>query len=374
MKKTKIKRRRNGLVEIVNGILSLIILGVIIAVALFFYGAHTFYAEGNIAEETQFQVQRGAGLSTIAAQLEDAGIVGNRWVFQIGTLTQKKERIIKAGEYRIAKGASMADVLKEITEGTPITYAVTIPEGFTSWQVVERVKADTNLTGEISDLPPEGALLPDTYAYERGDDRNDIIQRMQDAQTKALATIWEGRSPELPIETPEELVILASIVEKETGIASERPEVAAVFVNRLNFNMRLQSDPTIIYGITNGEGPLGRGLKRSEIEAETPYNTYVINGLPKGPIANPGIESMRAVAHPADTKSLYFVAAGANPGEGHLFAPSYAEHRKNVALYRKALKAAAEQEEADAAAARDMLEAEAAKDAGQDTSAGAAAQ
>ncbi len=369
MKKTKNRRRRNGLVEIVNGALSLLVLGIVVVVGLFFYGAHTFYADGKLAEETQFQVQRGTGLSTIAGQLEDAGIVSNRWVFQFGTLTQKKERALKAGEYRIAKGSSMAEVLKELTEGTPITYSVTIPEGFTTWQVIERVNADSNLSGEITLQPAEGALLPDTYVYERGDERDSIIKRMQDAQTEALAEIWESRQPDLPVETPEELVILASIVEKETGIASERPEVAAVFINRLNFNMRLQSDPTTIYGITNGQGPLGRGLKRSELEAETPYNTYKVAGLPAGPIANPGIEAMRAVANPAESKSLYFVAAGANPSEGHLFAPSYDEHRKNVALYRKALKEAAAQEEAEAEAARDLLEAEAAAKAGQDTSA-----
>lgn len=368
MKNRKIKRRRNGLIDILNGFLSLVVLGIIALVALLLYGAHTFYTDGTTTEDTIFQVPRGTGLSIIALRLEEAGVISNRWVFSAGTRAQKKERGLKAGEFRIAKGASMADVLIELTEGTAITYAVTIPEGFTSWQVVERINADENLEGEITELPPEGALLPNTYVYERGDDRNDIIAQMRTAQASALEEVWANRNPDIPVNTPEELVILASIVEKETGIASERPEVAAVFANRLNLNMRLQSDPTIIYGITNGQGPLGRGLKRSEIEAKTPYNTYAIGGLPAGPIANPGIESMRAVANPADSKALYFVAAGANPSQGHLFAPSYAEHRKNVALYRKALKAAAAQQEAEAEAARDAIEAEQAKAAGEDTS------
>lgn len=364
MKKTKPKRRRSALIEITNGVLSLFILGVVAAVGILLFGAHSFYADGAVEEETTFQVQRGMGLSTIATRLEEAGIIDNRLIFQAGTLAQQKERAIKAGEFRIARGASMADILEELTEGSPITYAVTIPEGFTSWQVVERMRADANLVGDIEVLPPEGSLLPDTYAYERGDDRNAILDRMKAAQTAALEEIWASRNPEIPVDTPEELVILASIVEKETGVATERGQVAGVFVNRLNRGMRLQSDPTIIYGITNGEGSLGRGLRRSEIQAETPYNTYVISGLPVGPIANPGLESMRAVANPDETENYYFVAAGALPSQGHLFASTYADHRKNVALYRQALKDAAAQEEAEASAARDALEAEQEESAG----------
>lgn len=369
----KIKRRRNGLIEIINGFLTLLVLGLIAVAGLFVYGANSFYAVTDTKEEMIFQVQRGNGLATISQRLEAAGIISNRWIFQIGTRSQKKERAIKAGEYRIAKGSSMADVLLELTEGTPITYAVTIPEGFTSWQVVERMNKDDNLEGEIVAVPTEGTLMPDTYVYERGDDRAKILEIMKVVQERELAEIWESRNPDIPIQTPEDLVILASIVEKETGIAEERPEVAAVFINRLNRGMRLQTDPTVIYGITLGKGSLGRGLKRSEIEAETPYNTYVIKGLPVGPIANPGRESMRAVANPAETNALYFVAAGANPSQGHLFAATYAEHRKNVAKYRKAVKeaaaAAAAEEETEAEAARDALEAEQAAAAGEEVAA-----
>lgn len=369
MKKPKQKKqkRRSALVELVNGALTLFILGMVAIVGVLLYGAYVFYGEGKLAEETTFQISRGAGLATISNQLEDAGVVENGWVFQIGTLAQKKERSLKAGEYRLAKGASMADVLKELTEGTPITHAITIPEGFTTWQVVQRLNADQHLTGEVKSTPAEGALLPDTYSYERGDDRNDILARMQKEREEALAEIWAARAPDLPIKTPEELLVLASVIEKETGIAGERPEVAAVFVNRLNKGMRLQSDPTIIYGITNGEGPLGRGLKRSEIDAKTPYNTYAIDGLPVGPIANPGIDALRAAANPADSKSLYFVAAGANPSQGHLFAETYAQHQKNVVLYRKALRAAAAaQEKAEAEAAKAALESLDAEQAAED--------
>lgn len=353
MVKRKKKKQRSALIELLNGALTLFILGMVVIVSALVYGAYLFYADSKLGEETTFQVARGAGLATIANQLDDAGIVENGWVFQFGTLVQKKERALKAGEYRIAKGASMADVLKELTEGTPITYAITIPEGFTSWQVVQRLNADLNLTGDLEQAPAEGSLLPDTYAYERGDDRNAIIKRMQEQRDAALAKAWAARRPDLPIKSPEELLILASVIEKETGIGTERPEVAAVFVNRLNKGMRLQSDPTIIYGITKGEGPLGRGLKRSEIDAHTPYNTYAIDGLPAGPIANPGLESLEAAANPANSKALYFVAAGANPSQGHLFAESYAQHQKNVALYRKALRAAAAaQAKADAESAK----------------------
>ena len=361
MRKPKPKKR-SSLVELINGALTLFILAVVVVVGLLLFGAHLFYTEGNLAEDTTFQVNRGAGLSTISSQLEDAGIVSSKWIFQFGTLAQKKERSLKAGEYRIASRASMADVLKELTEGTPVTYSVTIPEGFTSWQVAERLRADVNLTGEIETLPEEGALLPNTYSYERGMARADILELMKKAREEAVAEIWASRAEGLPIETPEELVILASVIEKETGIASERPDVAAVFINRLNKGIPLQSDPTIIYGITKGERPLGRGLRQSEIKAETPYNTYVISGLPAGPIANPGIESLRAAANPSDSKALYFVAAGASPSEGHLFAQTYAEHQKNVAAYRKALREAADAEEKakaeEAKAALESLEAE----------------
>lgn len=368
MFRRKIKHRRNGLVELANGFLSLVVLALVVVGGIVFYGASVFNAPGKTTEEVTFQVERGNGLGTISQRLVDAGIISNKWVFQAGTRSKKKERAIKAGEFRIAKGASMNEVLTELTEGTPITYAVTVPEGYTSWQVVERLRAEASLEGEIALVPTEGTLLPDTYSFERGDDRASILERMTGAQSEALAEIWAGRNPDIPIATPEELVVLASIVEKETGIAEERPQVAAVFINRLNLGMRLQTDPTVIYGITNGEGPLGRGLKRSELEAGTPYNTYIIAGLPPGPIANPGVESMRAVANPADTKALYFVAAGAKSSQGHLFAASYAEHRKNVVLYRAAVREAAKakEEELEAEAARDAVEAEQAAAAGEE--------
>ncbi len=359
MAKTNKKRkpRRSALIELVNGALTLFILGIVVIVGILTYGAYLFYAEGKLAEDTTFQVREGAGLTSISNSLANAGIVDNGLVFQLGAQALEKERALKAGEYRIAKGSSMADVLKELTEGTPITYAVTIPEGFTSWQVVQRLLKDENLVGELEEVPAEGSLLPDTYSYERGAERAEIIARMQKQRDEVLQKVWESRQPDLPIKTAEDLLILASVIEKETGIATERPEVAAVFVNRLNQGIRLQSDPTIIYGITKGEGPLGRGLRRSEIKAETPYNTYAIDGLPAGPIANPGIKALEAAANPAESDALFFVAAGAHPSQGHLFAKTYAEHQKNVAAYRKALREAAKaQEKAEADKAKAALQ------------------
>lgn len=354
------------MLQVLNAILMLIVLGFVVVIAVIAFGMNRFYAEGPLAEDAVFMVERGNGLSEIAGSLAEAGIIDNALIFRFGGTALRKASDIKAGEFRIAARSSMADVLREITEGTPILYQVTIPEGFTSWQVAERLRANEHLTGEIEAMPAEGSLLPNSYAYERGDDRGAILETMAAEMQTALAEIWENRDPDLPLETPQELLVLASIVEKETGVPEERPRVAAVLVNRLNRGMRLQSDPTTIYGITNGEGPLGRGLRRSEIEAETPYNTYVVAGLPPGPIANPGIESLRAAANPADTSDLYFVADGTG---GHAFAETYAEHRRNVAEWRRIEAERAEEAEAAAQAARDELEAAEAVGIGEDVSA-----
>ncbi len=364
-KKTKRnhRRSRNGLIDFLNALLTLLVLGMILSGVLLFLGTQRFFSDGDLAEDKVFTVQRGANLSAIATQLVNQDLIADRWTFQFGAMAQRKQSSIRAGEYRIAANSSMADILKEITEGRAVTYSVTIPEGFTSWEIVKRVNAADNLVGEITEIPPEGSLLPNTYSFERGADRQTIIDRMGTTLEKQVAEIWAGRAENLPISSPEEMIILASIVEKETGLANERPKVAAVFVNRLNKGMRLQSDPTIIYGITNGEGPLGRGLRKSEIEAQNPYNTYQIDGLPPGPIANPGLDALKAVANPATTDAIFFVADGTG---GHAFAVTYADHQKNVARWRliereradAAAEAEAAQATAEAEAARDALQAE----------------
>ena len=336
-------------------------LGLLLAGGVAFYGASQFYGDGPLQADTTIRVEEGAGASLLAPQLEEQGLISSRYVFLFGSRLADIPGTIKQGDFRIPAGASMADILTELRQGNPIRYAVVIPEGWTSWEAVQRLNSDSNITGEITAIPPEGSLLPGSYDYVPGDTRQSVLDKMQAAMDTQLAAIWEGRQPDLPLESPEQMLTLASIVEKETGLATERPQVAAVFVNRLREGMRLQSDPTIIYGITNGQSTLDRGLRRSEIEEETPYNTYQIDGLPPTPIANPGVDALNAVANPDSHDYLYFVAKGASPREGHVFAETYPEHQENVARYREAEAQAAAQAEAEEA--RQALEQQEAADA-----------
>jgi UPF0755 protein len=243
---------------------------------------------------------------------------------------------LKPGEYEFRKNASLRDVIGTIVEGKVVQHAVTIPEGLTSEQIVARLSDNDIFTGTVREMPREGTLLPETYKFPRGTTREQVIQRMQQSQKRVLAEIWERRNTDIPVKTPEQLVTLASIVEKETGKADERSRVAAVFVNRLRQKMKLQSDPTIIYGLAGGKGTLGRPIKRSEIMQPSPYNTYVVDGLPPGPIANPGRASLEATANPARTRDLFFVADGTG---GHSFTETYDQHQKNVAKLRSMEKA-----------------------------------
>ena len=220
----------------------------------------------------------------------------------------------------------------EVSDDPALVIRVTVAEGVTSWQVVDALKKADFLQGSLETVPPEGTLAPGGYEVERGTERGALIAQMTERQTSALAAAWEARAEGLPYDTPEEALIMASIIEKETGIAEERGRVASVFVNRLQQGMRLQTDPTVIYGITNGEGVLGRGLRQSELRRETPYNTYVIDGLPPTPIANPGIEAIKAAVNPDTTDYLFFVADGTG---GHAFAETLEEHNRNVAAWRK---------------------------------------
>jgi len=259
------------------------------------------------------------------------GVIDQPWVFVGGVLVLKAREGLKAGEYQFKAHASIRDVVATIVEGRVVAHQFTVPEGLTSEQIVARLLDDDTLTGNIKEIPREGTLLPDTYNFTRGVTREQIIQRMEQAQQRVLKEIWDRHSPDLPIKTPDQLVILASLVEKETGKPEERTRVAAVFVNRLKQKMRLQSDPTIIYGLVGGKGMLGRPIMKSEIDQATPYNTYQIDGLPPGPIANPGRASLEAAANPARTRELYFVADGTG---GHAFAETYEQHQKNVARLR----------------------------------------
>jgi peptidoglycan lytic transglycosylase G len=299
--------------------------------AALFIGRQRFEAPGPLPEDKLVNIPRGLGIRDIADLLQREGVIDQPYVFMGGVIVLKARGELKYGEYQFSRQASVAEVVDTITEGKVIQHGLTVPEGLTSEQIVARLLENDVLTGQIREIPREGTLLPETYKFTRGMTREQIVQRMQQAHRRVLQEVWERRMPDLPIKAPEQLVTLASIVEKETGRPEERTRVAAVFVNRLKGRMRLQSDPTIIYGLTGGKGSLGRPILRSEIDQPTPYNTYVVDGLPPGPIANPGRASLEAAANPARTKELYFVADG---NGGHVFSDNYAEHQKNVARLR----------------------------------------
>jgi len=264
---------------------------------------------------------------------------------------------LKAGEYQFDKHATMREVLNTLVDGKSVQYKVTFPEGWTSQQIVKRLEANAELDGAVSEVPAEGSLLPDTYSFGTKDSKEDILQRMDAAHKKFLAQVWEERDPDIMVKTPEEAVILASIVEKETGVAEERPRIASVFHNRLRKGMRLQSDPTIIYGIFGGSGNRDHPITRDELKQKNPYNTYQIDGLPPTPIGNPGRAAIEAVLKPAKTGDIYFVADGTG---GHIFSTTLAQHNKNVAKWRKIereirARQKAEAEAAKAAAERGLL-------------------
>jgi UPF0755 protein len=323
---------RNPLVIIGNAIITFIVVVMIGAGGLYVYGKNKLEAPGPLAQDKVVNIPQRAGLDDIAQILKREGVIEDGWlVFAGGVMALRARTELKPGEYLFQKSASLRDVIGTIVEGKVVQHAVTIPEGLTSEQIVERLSDNPIFTGSIREIPREGTLLPETYKFPRGTPREQVIHRLQQAQKRVLSEIWERRSQDLPIKTPEQLVTLASLVEKETGKPDERTRVAAVFVNRLQKKMRLQSDPTIIYGLVGGKGTLGRPIKRSEITQPSPYNTYVIDGLPPGPIANPGRASLEAAANPARTRDLYFVADGSG---GHAFSDNYEVHQKNVGKLR----------------------------------------
>ncbi len=322
---------RHPLVVIGNAIVSIFVLLAVVAGVVLFIGKERFEEPGPLPQDRIVNIPHGSGMRDIADVLTREGVIDQPWVFIGGVLVLKAREDLKAGEYQFKAHSSLRDVVATIVEGKVVPHQVSIPEGLTSEQIVTRLLADNVLTSDIKEIPSEGSLLPDTYNFTRGVTREQMIQRMQQAQQRVIQEIWDHRSPDLPLGTPDQLVILASLVEKETGKSDERSRVAAVFVNRLKLNMRLQSDPTIIYGLVGGKGTLGRPIMKSEITQPTPYNTYVINGLPPGPITNPGRASLEAAANPARTRELYFVADGTG---GHVFAETYEQQGKNVARLR----------------------------------------
>lgn len=364
------------------GILFLIAVASVVA-----WGRSEFEGEGPLEQAICLLVPSGSSMTSVSVDLEERGAISNPTIFRIGSDYTERTDKLKAGSFVVPAGASMDEILQVVTAsgrsncGTEINYRigvakadmiireldpatqqyvelanfvpgaedapaeleafysspstrfrVTLAEGVTSWQVVEALKGADFLTGEVSAIPAEGHLAPDSYETTRGGDRAAILDRMEEKQTAILAELWPVRDPSVPLETPEEALILASIVEKETGVAEERELVSSVFVNRINQGMRLQTDPTVIYGITEGKGTLGRGLRQSELRGATPYNTYVIQGLPPTPIANPGRSAIHAALNPAESEFIFFVADGTG---GHAFATTLREHNINVARWRE---------------------------------------
>jgi UPF0755 protein len=285
-----------------------------------------------LEQEKAVNIPSRFGIRDIADLLRREGVIDEHpMIFVGGVIALKARTELKSGEYVFGRHASVRDVVETMMEGKVVQHAVTLPEGLTSEQIVRRLLDSEILTGNIKDIPREGSLLPEGYRFSRGTPREQVLQRMQRDQRRVLQEVWDRRSSDLPVRTPEQLVILASIIEKETGKSDERKRVAAVFVNRLKQRKRLESDPTIIYGLVGGKGTLGHPITKSEKETPTPYNTYMVDGLPPGPIANPGRASLEAAANPARTKEMFFVADGTG---GHVFADTYDQHLRNVAKLR----------------------------------------
>ncbi|MFT6088915.1 endolytic transglycosylase MltG [Sulfitobacter sp.] len=372
--------------HIASNAVTFLILALFLLGGVILWGRGQYDAPGPLAQAICLQVERGSNMRAVGDNLAQQDAVSSAMVFRLGAEYEEKTQALKAGSFLIQPEASMKEIVDTVTRGGASTcgtevvyriginqistqvreldpatsnyveraeftpgvdevpeiytqtktkadtrYRIAVAEGVTSWQIVEALKSIDLLEGTVAAVPAEGTLAPDSYEATKGQDRNTILSLMQAVQEQRLAEAWEARDPGLPIETPQEMLILASIIEKETGVPEERRQVASVFINRLNQGMRLQTDPTVIYGITKGEGVLGRGLRRSELRAETPYNTYVINALPPTPIANPGNASLMAAAQPAEEDYVFFVADGTG---GHAFAQTLGEHNRNVAAWR----------------------------------------
>lgn len=344
------QKRQHPVFVFFNRLMTFLFLLLIAVGGLFYFVRMQFDRVGPLNYPTVFVVPRGEGVSAIARRLEQEGVITDRWTFFIAARYFKVHDKIKAGEYNIKVNASLRDVLDTLVEGKSILYSIPIPEGLTSYQIVERLKAHPDLVGDILEIPTEGSLLPDTYRFARGTSREEMIRRMQGEQRKFIEGLWPTRSRDVPLTSVDEVVNLAAIVEKEAARADERPRVAGVYLNRLKKRMRLEADPTVIYGASGGKGFLGRPILRSELDADNPYNTYRNHGLPPTPIANPGRAAIEAVLKPAKTNEVFFVADGTG---GHVFAETYAEHQRNVAKWRVIEREQrAQQQEAQAAAVK----------------------
>lgn len=326
-----VRPRRSATSRVFASLFLLIVAGVLGTAAIAYIGYDKYVAEGPLQKPKVFQVGKGLGAPEIAAALKQEGIISDDRVFSIAALVTGSRGRLKAGEYEFPAHASIRDVMNAIASGKVILYKVTIPEGWTTEMALDRVRENDVLTGNLTVIPGEGEIMPATYSFGRGKTRDELVTEMSQSQARLVQELWDSRPPNVPLKSAREALILASIVEKETGVPEERGQVAAVFLNRLKKNMRLQSDPTIIYGIVGGKGKLDRPLSKADVAAKTPYNTYEIDGLPPGPIANPGRDALEAVLNPAPGNALYFVADGSG---GHAFADTLVEHNANVQKWR----------------------------------------
>ena len=308
------------------------LLGGAAAAGLYFWGYSLFHEPGALQRARIVVLPKGQNVREIADILSAEGVIGNSLVFEFGVRLRERSRDLKAGEFAFPAAVSMKQVVDILVAGKVVVHRLTIAEGLTAAEVLALLSVNKVLAGDLPTKVPEGSLLPETYHFVRGDKRRALLQRMRLKMSTTVAQLWQGRDKGIAITTPAEAVILASIVEKETGKVSERPHIAGVFMNRLKINMKLQSDPTVSYGITLGKAPLGRKLTKGDLQKKTPYNTYTIDGLPPAPIGNPGIAALSAVMQPMATKDLYFVADGSG---GHAFARTYPEHQRNVRKWRK---------------------------------------
>lgn len=373
--------------SLASNMLTVLVVGMFLAAGVILWGQSQYRAEGPLEDAICLRVKTGSNMSQVSRELERSGAVSNGTIFRLGADYADKASQLKAGSFLIDEGSSMEQIVEQITKGGASTcgteivyrigvtrlqtqireldpsterfvelasfdptaedlpavygerraerdtrYRIAVAEGATSWQIVEGLKALDVLEGNVTEVPDEGMLAPDSYEVSPGTQRGAILAQMQEQQKLRINAVWESRQDGLPLASPEEMLILASIIEKETGVAEERGQVASVFTNRLKQGMKLQTDPTVIYGITKGQGVLGRGLRRSELRRITPWNTYLIDGLPPTPIANPGLASLEAAVAPDETDFIFFVADGTG---GHAFAKTLQEHNRNVAKWRQ---------------------------------------
>lgn len=311
----------------------LIAVGIAAAAGGYMHLTSVMSGPGPLAEERRIEIKKGWGFARIASSLAEQGVIADPLLFRIGARLESRDRSLKAGEYLIPAASSPDDILDILEAGKAIQYRIAVPEGLTTVEVLALVADHPDLTGELPDpLPTEGTLLPETYFFDRGTSRVVVLQRMSDAMDDVLDEAWSQRREGLPLQSKAEALVLASIIEKETALPDEYRTVAGVFTNRLNKNMLLQTDPTVIYALTEGQRPLGRQLFRGDLDTDHPYNTYVYPGLPPGPIANPGRGAILAAVDPETTDYLYFVADGTG---GHVFAKTNEEHNRNAAKWRR---------------------------------------